>query len=315
MKMKWALFVLRKFVYIVPIFLGVCFLLFFIFHFVGGDPTYQMLGKNASAQQIADLRHELGLDLPLQKQFFLFMRKILSFDFGRSYATKQKITDMFLRGLPASLSLTIPAFFLEIVLGVALTLILIHLRHSLFDRLTVVLCVMAMSISSLAYILFGQYVFAYLWGLFPISGYDPGWIQRWTYLTLPMLIWVFVSLGINVRLFRTFFLDEVNQDYVRTARAKGLSETSILFKHVLRNTWIPIITYVVIQIPFLMTGSFLLESFFGIPGLGGMMIEAINNSDFPVIQAMTVLQTLLFIGAQFMTDLLYFIADPRVRPA
>jgi peptide/nickel transport system permease protein len=170
-----------------------------------------------------------------------------------------------------------------------------------------------MSVSALAYILFGQYVFAYWMGLFPISGYDQDFFARFQYIALPAAIWVAVSLGINVRIFRTFMLDEVSQDYVRTARAKGLSEMYVLFKHVLKNAMIPVITHVVIQIPFLITGSFLLESFFGIPGLGSITIDAIHNSDFPVIKAMTVIETLLFIFGSLGTDLMYSAVDPRVR--
>ena len=150
-------------------------------------------------------------------------------------------------------------------------------------------------------------------GLFPISGYDPDLMSRFQYIALPALIWVIVGLGVNVRVFRTFMLDEVNQDYVRTARAKGLGEGSTLFKHVLKNAMIPVLTYVVIEIPFLITGSFLLESFFGIPGLGSITIDAIHNSDFPVIKAMTTIETLLFIFANLLTDALYVVVDPRVR--
>jgi peptide/nickel transport system permease protein len=308
----WA-YVVRRMLYTVPIVLGVCLIIFALFNLVGGDPTYQMLGKHASAQQIAELRHELGLDKPAHLQFFDFLKQVVTFDFGRSYATKQKISQMIWNGMPASLSLAIPAFVVETILGIAFALLVSFFRGSLFDRVVVIACVMGMSISSLAYILFGQYFFAYWLGLFPISGYDQDLLYRFKYVALPALIWVAVSIGINVRVFRTFMLDEVNQDYVRTARAKGLGESKVLFKHVLKNAMIPVITYIVIQIPFLITGSFLLESFFGIPGLGSITIDAIHNSDFPVIKAMTVIETLLFIAANLMTDMLYSVVDPRVR--
>ncbi|HRK01655.1 MAG TPA: ABC transporter permease, partial [Oligoflexia bacterium] len=230
-----------------------------------------------------------------------------------SYTTKQQITDMIWRGMPASLSLAIPAFIVEILLGLAIALLVSFYRGTFFDRAVVVLCVMGMSVSALAYILFGQYVFAYWLGLFPISGYDTDILYRFKYIALPAIIWVVVSLGINVRVFRTFVLDEVNQDYVRTARAKGQSEKKILFHHVLKNALIPVLTYVVIQIPVLITGSFLLENFFGIPGLGSITIDAIHNSDFPVIKAMTTIETLLFMVFALATDLLYSVVDPRVR--
>ncbi|MBI3636400.1 MAG: ABC transporter permease [Candidatus Rokubacteria bacterium] len=306
-------YLIRRLLYTVPIVFGVCLIIFALFNLVGGDPTYQMLGKHASPTQIVELRHELGLDKSAPLQFVDFLKQVVTFDFGRSYATKQRISEMIWDGMPASLSLAIPAFLVETFLGIVIALLVSYFRGSLFDRIIVVLCVMGMSISSLAYILFGQYVLAYWLGWFPISGYDKDILARFQYVALPALIWVAVSLGINVRVFRTFMLDEVNQDYVRTARAKGLSEKLVLFKHVLKNAMIPVLTYVVIEIPFLITGSFLLESFFGIPGLGSITIDAIHNSDFPVIKAMTVIETLLFIFGNLLTDMLYSVVDPRVR--
>lgn len=306
-------YLLRRLIYTVPIVFGVCLIIFTLFNVVGGDPTYQMLGKHATAQQIADLHHELGLDKSKVEQFGDFLKQVATFDFGRSYSTKQHISEMIWSGMPASLSLAVPAFVVETLLALALALLVSYFRGSLFDRVVVIACVMGMSVSSLAYILFGQYVLAYWWGLFPISGYDQDFIGRLRYIALPALIWVAVGLGINVRVFRTFMLDEVNQDYVRTARAKGLGEKFVLFKHVLKNAMIPVLTYIVIEIPFLITGSFLLESFFGIPGLGSITIDAIHNSDFPVIKAMTVIETLLFIFGNLATDLLYSVVDPRVR--
>jgi peptide/nickel transport system permease protein len=170
-----------------------------------------------------------------------------------------------------------------------------------------------MSITALAYILFGQYFFGFKLGWFPISGFENGWPERLQYVAMPAMIWVLVGLGADVRFYRTAFLDETGHDYVRTARAKGLSEAPIFFKHVLMNSLIPIITYVVIEIPFLITGSFLLESFFGIPGLGSITIDAINNSDFPMLKAMTTLEAMLFILGNLASDILYTWVDPRVR--
>ncbi len=306
-------FVIRRLLYAIPTLFGVCLIIFTLFNLVGGDPAYQMLGKHATETQILELRRELGLDKSKVEQFFDYLKSVATLDFGRSYTTKQQITDMIWRGMPASLSLAIPAFIVEILLGLAIALLVSFYRGTFFDRAVVVLCVMGMSVSALAYILFGQYVFAYWLGLFPISGYDTDILYRFKYIALPAIIWVVVSLGINVRVFRTFVLDEVNQDYVRTARAKGQSEKKILFHHVLKNALIPVLTYVVIQIPVLITGSFLLENFFGIPGLGSITIDAIHNSDFPVIKAMTTIETLLFMVFALATDLLYSVVDPRVR--
>lgn len=306
-------YIIRRLIYTVPILLGVSILLFGMFNLVGGDPTDQMLGKHATARQKEELRHELGLDKSVTAQFGDYVMQMATFDFGRSYSTKQRVSEMILRGMPASLSLAVPAFTIEMVLALIIALVVSFLRGSFIDRATVILCVVGMSVSSLAYILFGQYFFAYKLGLFPISGYNDDWIDRFRYVALPTLIWVAVGLGINVRVFRTFVLDEIGHDYVRTARAKGLSESVVLFKHVLKNAMIPVLTYTVIEIPFLITGSFLLESFFGIPGLGSITIDAINNSDFPVIKAMTTIGTILFIFANLLTDVCYSLVDPRVR--
>jgi peptide/nickel transport system permease protein len=280
---------------------------------VGGDPTELMLGRHATLQQKLELRTALGLDQPFYVQYFNYLKQIVTFDFGRSYSTKQQVTQMILRGMPASLSLTVPAFILESFFAIIIAMIVAFYRGSFVDRAAVFLCVIGMSISSLAYILFGQYVFAYKLGWFPISGYSDDPVGRFQYVALPALIWVTVGLGLHVRVFRTFILDEVGQDYVRTARSKGLGERLVMFKHVLKNAMIPIMTYTVIEIPFLITGSFLLESFFGIPGLGSITIDAINNSDFPVIKAMTTIGTLLFIAGNLLTDVLYSVVDPRVR--
>jgi peptide/nickel transport system permease protein len=279
---------------------------------VGGDPTYQMLGRHASAQQIAELRHEYGFDQPKIIQFAHYLKQVVTFDYGRSYATKQQISQMILDGIGPSLSLMIPAFFLTTVLAVAIGLLVAYFRGRWVDRLVVILCVFGMSVSVLAYILFGQYFLAFKLGWFPISGYEESWPDRFQYLGMPILIFVLVSLGFDVRFYRTAILEEINQDYVRTARAKGLSESKILFKHVLKNSMIPILTNVILEIPLLILGAFLLESFFGIPGLGGITIDAIHNSDFPVIKAMTTVNAILFILGNLATDILYTLVDPRV---
>lgn len=196
-----------------------------------------------------------------------YLKQMVTFDFGRSYSSKQKISEMIWNGIPPSLSLAIPAFLIETVLALIIAVLVSYFRGSVFDRVVVVACVMGMSIFvSLHFI--GQYYFAYYLGWFPISGYDPYRILRFKYVLLPALIWVTVSLGINVRVFRTFMLDEVNQDYVRTARAKGLSEKSTLFETFLKNAMIPVLTYVVIQIPFLLQDLFCWKVFLEIPGLG-----------------------------------------------
>ncbi len=306
------IYLIRKLLGVIPIIFGVALVIFVLFNLVGGDPVYQMAGNHATAKQIAELRHEYGLDRPMYIQFLDYLKQIVTFDYGRSYSTKQEITSMILQGIGPSLTLAIPAFLLTTIMAVFLGLLVAYYRGRLLDRTIVVLCVFGMSLPMLAYILFGQYIFAYKFGWFPVSGFEFGWPDRFEYVGLPVLIWVLVSLGYQVRFFRTAVLEETGQDYVRTARAKGLNEKKVFLKHVLKNSMVPIVTNVVIEIPLLILGSFLLESFFGIPGLGSMTIDALHNSDFPVIKAMTTLQSLLFIFGNLLTDVVYTIVDPRV---
>ena len=303
----------RKLIGIVPIIFGVALVIFVLFNMVGGDPTYQMVGKHANAQQIAELRHEYGFDLPKPVQFAQYLKQIVTFDYGRSYATKQQISEMIWNGVGPSLTLAIPAFLLTTLIAITMGLLVAYFRGKWIDKVVVVLCVFGMSLPMLAYILFGQYFLAYKMGWFPISGFEMGWPDRFQYVMMPIIIWVVVSLGYDVRFFRTALLEETTQDYVRTARAKGLSEPRVFFKHVLKNSMVPIVTNIVIEIPLLILGSFLLESFFGIPGLGSITIDAIHNSDFPVIKAMTTLQSLLFIFGNLATDVIYTLVDPRVK--
>jgi peptide/nickel transport system permease protein len=306
-------YLVRKVLGVIPTLLGVALIVFLLFNVVGGDPTYQMLGRHATAQQVAELRHELGLDQPMVMQFGHFLKQIFTFDFGRSYATRQAISQMILKGVIPSLTLMVPAFFLTTLLAVSLGLLVAYFRGRWVDRVVVISCVFGMSVPLLAYILFGQYFFAFQLGWFPISGYQSGWPDGLFYIMLPAIIFLMVSLGYEVRFYRTAILEETYQDYVRTARAKGLSEVRVFFKHVLKNSMVPIITNIVIEIPLLILGAFLLESFFGIPGLGSITIDAVQNSDFPVIKAMTVIVAVLYIVGNLATDILYTLVDPRVR--
>lgn len=306
-------YIARKLIQTIPTVFGVALLIFVLFNVVGGDPTYQMVGKHANAQLIAEIRHEYGFDQPLWKQFGSFLGEIVTFDFGRSYATRQKISEMILAGIGPSLTLAIPAFLLTTFVALVIAVLAAYQRGRAFDRFVVVACVLGMSVPMLAYILFGQYVLAYRLSWFPISGFEYGWPDRFGFVALPVLIWLIVSLGYDVRFFRTAVLEETGQDYVRTARAKGLAEEWIYFKHVLKNSMVPIVTNVVIEIPLLILGSFLLESFFSIPGLGNITIEAVHNSDLPVLKAMTLLNSLLLIGGNLLTDIIYTWVDPRVE--
>ncbi len=306
-------YVFRRLLYIVPVLLGVCLIIFLLFNVFSPDPALIMLGKHASVDQIADLRRELGLDRHWFYQYLDVVRAAFTFDFGRSWSTKQEITQMIKAGAVPSLTLTVPAFVISTILSVTISLLVSFYRGTFFDRFTVFFCVTLMSISSLAYILFFQWFFSFELGWFEISGYEYGFPYFIPFILLPVIISVVLSVGPDVRFFRTVMLDEVYQDYVRTARAKGVTERVILFKHVLKNAMIPILTYIIIQLPFLILGALLLESFFSIPGLGGITLNAVNTSDFPVIRAMTILSAIAYIIFTLLTDILYTVVDPRVR--
>ena len=306
-------YVLRRLFYIIPLLLGVSAIIFILFNVVAPDPTLIMLGKHATTEQMIELRRELGLDRSWFVQYLDIVKSAFTFDFGRSWNTKQDIFEMIKNGAPASLSLSVPAFFIETVLSIALALVVSYFRGRWIDRLSLFISTILMSVPSLAYILFGQWFFAYKLGWFEISGYTPGFPHFIPYIILPMIIWVMLGLGPNLRFYRTIILDEVYSDYIRTARAKGLSEKVIFLKHLLKNSMIPIITHVVIDIPFLILGAILLETFFSIPGLGSLTITAVNSSDFPVIKAMTILSAVAYILFSLLSDVLYTLVDPRVR--
>jgi peptide/nickel transport system permease protein len=306
-------YVVKKLISTVPTLFGVTLLVFVLFNIAGGDPALRIAGKYGTAERIMEIRHQHGWDQPLPYQYLHFLKEIVTFDYGTSDVTHQSVRDMIVGGIGPSLSLTVPAFFLTTLIAIAIGLLVAYFRGKWIDKVVVVGCVLGMSIPMLAYILFGQYFFAYRMGWFPIHGFEMGFPDQLYFVALPVIIWVVVSLGYDVRFYRTAVLEETSQDYVRTARAKGLSERRLFLKHVLKNSMAPIITNVVIEIPLLIMGAFLLESFFGIPGIGGITIDALNNSDFQVLKAMTVLQSFLLIFGNMMTDILYVWVDPRVK--
>ncbi|MHC4601098.1 MAG: ABC transporter permease [Planctomycetota bacterium] len=247
-----------------------------------------------------------------ESQLFLFFGNAVQFEFGRSFKNKQKISTMIGDGIVPSLTLSVPAFVLGVLVAIYISILCAFYRNTWIDRTIVVLSVLGMSLSMLIYIIACQYFFAYRMNWFPVWGYERG-LASMAYLLLPVLIWILVALGSDVRFYRTVMLDEISQDYVRTAQAKGLSANVVLFKHVLKNAMIPIITRLVIAIPFLYTGSLLLERFFGIPGLGNMLVEAVNNSDLFVVRAMTFIGAILYVFGNLVTDVCYALVDPRIR--
>ena len=231
----------------------------------------------------------------------------------RSWATNEEVPKILMTRIGPTLTIMIPVLVLETIIAVLLAIGVAYVRGTLTDRMIMMICTVAMSISFLVYIIVAQYYFGFKWGVFPVQGWsDNFWKNVATYAPLPIMLAIFVGLAPALRLYRSFFLDEINNDYVRTARAKGLSENTVLLKHVMRNALIPIITNVGIAIPSLFVGSFLLESFFSIPGLGREILVAVNRSDFPVIKAATVYLAMITMIINLLVDVAYKAVDPRV---
>ncbi|NLE30408.1 MAG: ABC transporter permease [Phycisphaerae bacterium] len=318
-------YILRKIFNAIPIVFGVMIVTFILFRVVGGDISSELAGKSASKETIAEIRKEYGWDKPMffnthpmsvkdffDTQLFNHLYNSATLNFGTSLRDKREISEIIREGAIPSLSLTIPMLFASLITSLSIALIVAYVRGSFFDKALVFVCVVGMSIPYLSYIMLGQYFFAYKLGVFPVFGYEPG-VEKIKYLILPILIGVFSGLGSSVRFYRTVVLDEIHADYVRTARAKGASQTRVLFKHVLKNAMIPVITQVVMAIPFLFLGSLLLERFFGIPGLGYLTVESIGARDYPVISAMTFIGSLLYVFGLLLTDICYTLVDPRVE--
>ncbi|MCM5679001.1 ABC transporter permease [Schlegelella sp. S2-27] len=308
-----AAYLLRRLWQMIPTLAGVVLLVFFLFKGFGGDPAEILAGLAATPEQIAAIRQQLGLDRPVLEQLWIFVRQILSFDWGRSWATNESVASLFASRLPATLTIMLPLLVLEVMLAVPLALAVAAVRGSLTDRAIMIVTTVAMSISFLVYVIVGQWLFGFKLGWFPVQGWtDSAWTNLRTYAPLPVLLAVVVSLAPQTRLYRSFFLDEIDQDYVRTARAKGLGERTILLRHVLRNAMIPILTHIGAGLPGVFVGSFLIEVFFSIPGLGREVLLAVNRSDYPVIQAVTIYLAVLTMLINLATDVLYKLVDPRV---
>jgi peptide/nickel transport system permease protein len=306
-------YLIRRLWQMVPTLFGVVLLVFLLFKFFGSDPAVILAGQNATQAQIAAIRQELGLDQAWYVQFGIFLKQIATFNWGHSWATNESVANLFATRMPNTLTVMVPILILDTLLPIPLALAVAYVRGSLTDRAVMVITTVALSISFLVYIIVGQYLFGFELGWFPVQGWsDSVWTNLMVYVPLPALLAVAVSLSPQTRLYRTFFLDELGQDYVRTARAKGLTEKTVLFKHVLRNATIPILTNVGLALPGIFVGSFLIEVFFSIPGLGREVLLAVNRSDYPVIQAATVYLAMLTMLINLGTDLLYKVVDPRV---
>ena len=312
-------YVLRRLWETIPTTIGILLLTFVLFNVVGGSPAEVILGKNATAESIAAFNHKWGYDKPLllgdcslgglfDSQFGHFIGGLCKGDFGYSIENQEPVVDVLRRGVGPSLSLTVPILVGGVIVALMLALLAAAMRGGWVDRAVLVFSAVLMSVNYVIWVLAGQFFLSYKAGIFPVWGY-----QNAFYLVLPVLIGIFSSLGTDVRFFRTAILDEVYKPYVLTARAKGLSGWTIMTRHVLRNALIPIVTYVSLSIPYLFTGSLLLESFFGIPGLGSVSINAIHSADMAVVRAVVVLGSLLYQFVNLVTDVLYAVLDPRIR--
>lgn len=322
-------YIIRRIFYAIPILIGVNLITFVLFFVVNtpDDMARMQLGiKYVTPEVIEKWKAERGYDKPLlfnqevenlnkltNTVFFEKSASMFIFDFGKADDGRDIAQEIKSRMLP-SLAIALPVFVLGLLVYITFALLMVFFRATYIDFLGVVLCVALMSISSLFYIIVGQFLISKLWHWVPISGYETG-LDAAKFLFLPVIIGVISSAGSNIRWYRTIFLEEMNKEYVRTARAKGLSERIVLFRHVLGNALIPILTGAVVVVPLLFLGSLLVESFFGIPGLGSYTIDAINSQDFAIVRAMVFLGSLLYIVGLVLTDISYTLVDPRIRLA
>jgi len=320
-------YIIRRILYAIPILIGVNLLTFVLFFFVNSpdDMARMHLGdKRVDDTAIQKWKSEHGYDKPLTYNskaqgldtvtdtiFFEKSVKLFVFDFGQSDDSRDISYDISQRMWP-SLIIALPSLIVGLLVNITLAMLLAFFRATYIDLSGVILGVVLMSISSLFYIIGGQFLMSKLWHLVPISGYDTGF-DALKFLLLPVIIGIVGGIGSGTRWYRTIFLEEINRDYVRTARAKGMSEIKVLFKHVLKNAMIPILTGVVVVIPLLFMGSLITEAFFGIPGLGSYTIDAISSQDFSIVRAMVFLGSVLYIIGLVLTDISYTLVDPRIR--
>ncbi|WP_293938098.1 ABC transporter permease [Iodobacter sp.] len=307
-------YIIRRVLQMIPTIFGVMLLVFILFSVVGGDPSLILGGKHLTEEVLNNIRTQLGLDKSLPEQFLIFVKQVLTLDFGTSWSTQQPVSQMIASRVGPSLTLTGALLAVSLLVSIPLAALVAYFRGGVTDRIVTIACTVAMSISALVYIVVGQYFLAYELAWFPVRGWgDSLFTNLMVYVPLPLLMGLMVSIGPDIRFYRSFFIEEMNNDYVRTARAKGLSESKIMLKHVLRNAMIPVVTNVMMALPFLMMGALILESFFGIPGMGNEVLLAVNKSDFPVIKAVTIYIAIATMIFNLLADLVYKLIDPRVQ--
>lgn len=320
-------YIVRRTLYNIPVFLAIIFLMMAALRV--SDPVAAQLSKNPTAEEIEGLKKEYGLDKPFIVQYGVFLKQLVTLDFSeRSWDQEFTVSEMITKSIPPSMAVTIPTLTITAGTAICIGLVSAFFRGRFIDKTLMFIAVTGMSISVLVYIMIGQY-----WGAFLPSQYFQSWPfqvtvdgtvgsspwyffkpENWiAYCMLPVMINVTVALGYDTRFYRAVMVEESQKDYIRTARAKGASINRVMFIHMLKNAMIPIITRIMISLPFIVTGSILIEMYFGIPGMGRTLIQAINAKDFPVIQTFTALFAALFIASNILTDVLYALADPRVR--
>lgn len=316
----WA-YIIRRFLFNIPVFLGIVLLVMAALRV--HNPVYGYLGKNPTKEEVKRLEKDMGLDQPFVVQYASFIGRTLTLQFKEESWKQRGITvgELMRSSIGPTLALTIPALFLTTLISISVGLISAYFRGQWIDRLLVFVAVLGMCVSFLVYIILGQYFGAFWiereYGIraFAIDGYRSGLINWPYYCLLPVLISVIVGMGYDTRFYRAVMVEESEKDYITTARAKGVSSQRIMFLHMLKNAMIPIVTRISISLPFLITGSILLEMYFGIPGMGRALIMAVQSNDFPVIQAFTAVFAAVYIVTNIMTDVAYALVDPRVRLA
>ncbi|MEQ9823300.1 MAG: ABC transporter permease [Puniceicoccaceae bacterium] len=332
--METLQYAIRKSVYSIPLLFGVTLISFVLMVYFGPDLTYTILGKNPTPEQIEEIHAQLGYDQPFLVRYGMFLKEIVTLDFGSSLSSGERVSSILAKSVPVSVAVAIPSFILSNLLGVTLALLAAYHRGKLWDKSIMVFAVFGMSISYLMVVIAFQVIFSTSFGLnwFPVQGWvEPPpdypdatffeiiyyyWYYYWTYVTVPTLASVFVALGYNTRFFRAVIVEELNRDYVRTARAYGVSEWKIMIKHVLKNALIPISTRIIITLPFvIIAGNLVLEKFFNIPGIGLITYDAITNGDLPIVKAVVTCTAVLYVLALILTDIVYKLIDPRISYA